>query len=1341
MKTLNVNRKTVVSILTTMLLIYWVQGISYGQGDTPTVTPGDTNTFLRVSFTDFLYEYDENAYQIQLRRKSPQGDWITKCSTISLLTGPDNIYSADAGNYKVSAIFTDLEPGVTYEARYRDTNLSECQDNPPSPQSWSVIAEGTTHLVTPPRVEFADAALATAVRKALDLETQGEHIELLKIPEAELAKLKQLQHDRGSRASAQTKVSNLTGLEHATQLATLSLGGFYGHNISDLTPLAQLTQLTTLDLSNNNISDLTPLAQLTQLTTLDLSNNNISDLTPLAQLTQLTKLDLGGFNGNNISDLTPLTQLMLLRKLDLENNNISDLTPVAQLTQLRDLHLSFNLITDVTPLAQLTNLAILFLLGNNISDLTPLAQLPGRTTIYAVLFEDSLQPSGIELITVSSSQFSSSQPLTETTLNGVSVTLTLVPSGAAYDTSIDNIRNALTLTGIDDVTVSDVIRVSDTELNVTFGYTGNLDNIATLTISLGAEAVTGYEGRALTAAIPVYPERELGLTVTFRYPLSAVTLNNNVVTLTLSGGTFVSSRLDVSRAITISGISRLFATDEDRVSATVATIELAFSGKFDMDKILTVTVKASGIKDYFGSALTAEIPVSASTEVEVTGELVASTAFPLTKATLNGSFVKFTLKNHSYWKPSLLDYVVTSGIPDVATTSSLKKLNSKEMYVTLSFKGSLNSDATLTFLVPPSVIKDYYGPPLAATLPVTVKTGRQVLVPESQRPSVLWINTETDKIESLEPFDAVTQQVTSLNVDTVGGKVYWSEHGSDGGTIKRANFDGTSTESLVTLPTTPQSITVDTVRKKLYWGDTFEGKIQTVDLNGGNIQTIIRVDDDIRHIAVDAEGAKLYWVDSRLRFLRVNLDGTSIETILTRYYLFRNRTGRVGGIAIADGKIYWTEGQNSSISSIAGGIIYRANLNGANLETLATPLGRPTGVAVDTVNGKVYWALLHGGIQRTDINGGEIENVVYGITAPGGIALGAVSTQPTTPTPPEIPISAATLKFLPSPAPSPAIGEQLTLSLNIADGENVAGYQATVQFDGTALRYVSSAIGDYLPAGAFPLPAEASGNTVTLAAVSLTGESAGDGTLSTITFEVIAVKESTLTLSGVLLSDSAETASRPQVEAGLIVEPPQLKEDVNGDGVVNILDLVRVASSFGGSGENGADVNGDGVVNILDLVLVAGAFGNAAAPSADPQALAMLTATDVGRWLAQAGEFGLVDTTAQRGVLFLEQLLAALTPKETALLPNYPNPFNPETWIPYGLANDTHVQISIYDISGALVRQLDLGHRRAGHYTERSRAAYWDGRNGGGEHVASGVYFYTLTADDFTATRKMLIGK
>ena len=96
-------------------------------------------------------------------------------------------------------------------------------------------------------------------------------------------------------------------------------------------------------------------------------------------------------------------------------------------------------------------------------------------------------------------------------------------------------------------------------------------------------------------------------------------------------------------------------------------------------------------------------------------------------------------------------------------------------------------------------------------------------------------------------------------------------------------------------------------------------------------------------------------------------------------------------------------------------------------------------------------------------------------------------------------------------------------------------------------------------------------------------------------------------------------------------------------------------------------------------------------------------------------------------------------PKETSLLPNYPNPFNPETWIPYQLAEPADVSISIYAADGRLVRTLDLGHQPVGIYESRSRAAYWDGRNQLGEPVASGVYFYTLTAGEFSATRKMLI--
>ena len=101
----------------------------------------------------------------------------------------------------------------------------------------------------------------------------------------------------------------------------------------------------------------------------------------------------------------------------------------------------------------------------------------------------------------------------------------------------------------------------------------------------------------------------------------------------------------------------------------------------------------------------------------------------------------------------------------------------------------------------------------------------------------------------------------------------------------------------------------------------------------------------------------------------------------------------------------------------------------------------------------------------------------------------------------------------------------------------------------------------------------------------------------------------------------------------------------------------------------------------------------------------------------------------------------ALPPEDTQLLANYPNPFNPETWIPYQLANSSDVQISIYDTRGMLVRALALGYQPAGFYTGRSRAAYWDGRNGLGERVASGIYFYQLQTDEISPMRKMVILK
>ena len=136
------------------------------------------------------------------------------------------------------------------------------------------------------------------------------------------------------------------------------------------------------------------------------------------------------------------------------------------------------------------------------------------------------------------------------------------------------------------------------------------------------------------------------------------------------------------------------------------------------------------------------------------------------------------------------------------------------------------------------------------------------------------------------------------------------------------------------------------------------------------------------------------------------------------------------------------------------------------------------------------------------------------------------------------------MSISPTSVQLPAIGEQLTVSLKIAGGENVSRYQATVAFDPSALRYVSSVNGDYLPSGASFVPPVVKENRVTLAStvrMSLTSAALatvgkGDGTLATLTFEVIAVKPSTLALSQVKLTNPAGERFVPLVINGRVIE-------------------------------------------------------------------------------------------------------------------------------------------------------------------------------------------------------------
>ena len=221
-------------------------------------------------------------------------------------------------------------------------------------------------------------------------------------------------------------------------------------------------------------------------------------------------------------------------------------------------------------------------------------------------------------------------------------------------------------------------------------------------------------------------------------------------------------------------------------------------------------------------------------------------------------------------------------------------------------------------------------------------------------------------------------------------------------------------------------------------------------------------------------------------------------------------------------------------------------------------------------------------------------------------------------------------------------------------------------------------------------------------------------------------------------------AALPDVPKQISV-PQTLPWDINNDGIVDIGDMILVSNSFGiGSPEHPKlDVNRDGKVDIIDLLLVAAHFGESCDPIA-PSARSNIRPEQldaVENWLTEARLADDGSDVFRQGIATLEHLIHTTVPVKTALLPNYPNPFNPETWIPYDLAKDANVHIHIYSAKGESVQQLSLGFQKAGAYRTRARAAYWDGRNAVGEPVASGIYFYTLQVRHFKTTRRMVIMK
>ena len=322
-------------------------------------------------------------------------------------------------------------------------------------------------------------------------------------------------------------------------------------------------------------------------------------------------------------------------------------------------------------------------------------------------------PAVQESITVSTAS-----PLTEATLDGSEVTVTL--AGRTFERSIFSIRRAVSVSGIAGVSVGTfgITRASDTRLTIELDFNGDFDEDGTLTFTVGAGAIASYNGAALTRDVAVAALEET-VEASTASPLTEATLDGSVVTLTLAGRAFESSIFDVRDGVSVSGIAGVSVGTFGvrRVSDSRVTVELDFNGDFDEEGTLTFTVGAAAIESYNGSALTAQLTVSAGME-----SVTATTASTLTESTLDGSVVTLTLSGRSY-ESSIFDVrdgVSVSGIAGVSVgTFGIQRKSDAVVTVELSFNGDIDGDGTLTFTVGADAIESYNGAALTAQLSVT----------------------------------------------------------------------------------------------------------------------------------------------------------------------------------------------------------------------------------------------------------------------------------------------------------------------------------------------------------------------------------------------------------------------------------------------------------------------------------------------------------------------------------------------------------------------------------------------------------------------------------------------
>ncbi len=546
---------------------------------------------------------------------------------------------------------------------------------------------------------------------------------------------------------------------------------------------------------------------------------------------------------------------------------------------------------------------------------------------------------------------------------------------------------------------------------------------------------------------------------------------------------------------------------------------------------------------------------------------------------------------------------------------------------------------------------------------------------------------------------------SGIAVDTADEKLYWTVPNL--GIIRSANLDGSDMVDLITGLNQPEDVAIDPVDEKLYWTegprqDDVSGEeidvwsIRRADIDGANKEVFYYDefnDEALRGLAIDAKRRMVYWINwLDIEAMKTDEGGYFFSTIEYPVRLIYDSIMAEGyeelfdlAIDSVNSQLYWITGEYSfaNLWDHTLGAIKRSNLDGSRIRPVAHGLINPRGIAIDPINEKIYWTAAEEGgrigkVQWANFDGTDVDDVIEE-TYPGvkDIALGLVGVKP------------------PSIYPT----------------GDVSGDFKVDAYDAALILQFSVGIIDTFPIdellGMSPENSVARHYKVSVPKLTAFGG------------ERISVPISINDAEGFLAGGVTlkyDTAVLRAVQAHLSLNSAYWEANTDKDGEVRVAFV-----SFDEAAQDSILANRmqehSPTLFVVEFDVLSNVEGKESPLILD-----------------------YVELSNSLSIQKTDGLLTVL-PSKSRLFQNYPNPFNPETWIPYQLSADSDVTISIYSVHGTMIHQLTLGNQPAGSYLTRDKAAYWDGRNGAGELVSSGVYFYMLKAGDFLATRKMIILK